>query len=64
MFDQFKPGKFFRYRYSPDDIVIRIKKVTEKTPSYVIVLASWLNIDFEQEIKITTEDVDSWVETK
>lgn len=64
MFDKFKPGKFFRYRYSPDDIVIQIKRVTEKTPDYVIVLASWLSIDFEQEIKITKEDIDSWVETK
>lgn len=64
MFDHIKPGKFFRYYYSPDDVVIRIKKIVEKKSDYVIVLAEWLSANFEQEIKINKDNVHSWEETK
>ena len=55
-----KKGDFLRYKYSPDDIVVQVKKIYENTPDAVSFLGLWCGYGVEQEIIITKENESSW----
>jgi hypothetical protein len=54
------PGMFLKYKYSPDDIVVRVVKILEKTEDRIIFLGYWDSYNQEQQVVLTKENEGSW----
>lgn len=62
-FLRYKVGKYFRYKYTPDDVVFQVKKIKYMTPSQLTIEVYWLGAAISQDVVLTDSNVDSYEET-
>ena len=63
-FKKFKPTKFFKYKYSPDNVVFQIKRIKKMSKESVTLNVDWVGDSINQDIVITSDMISSYEESK
>lgn len=61
--NKFKPNKFYKYKYSPDDVVFQVKRIKKLTPESITLVVYWLGAGIEQDIVITKDSINNYTES-
>lgn len=61
-FNKYKSGKYYRYKYSPDDVVFRLEKIVHATPEKIELQVYWLGAAILQNIVITKDSIEDYEE--